>query len=109
MDDSMTPKELMKLYRNGKLTPEHYGDYWNDEDRQQLKGMFREGEGLSEIALRLERSESSVFQQLVSMELFADSRASRAKRKGSAGCRCEGCSAREGERPCYCPFLTCTE
>ena len=103
-NDSMDSKELIRLYRNGLLTPEHYGAYWDDDDRQRLKSMFLAGEGISEIALRLERSESSVFQQLVCLGLFADSRMGRTRHRASSGCKCETCSVPNYERPPHCPY-----
>ena len=103
MQDPIDLKQLLQMYRNGKMIPEHYGDYWSEDDRQRLKSMFEEGEGISEIALRLERSESSVFQQLVSMDMFADSKISRTRKRSPSGCKCEICSIQDCDRPDYCP------
>ena len=103
MQESMDIRQLLKMYRNGRIIPEHYGDYWSEDDRQILKSMFEEGEGISEIALRLERSESSVFQQLISLNMFADNRTSRARKRTLSGCRCETCTVPDCDRPDYCP------
>ena len=56
-------KELIAL-RNGERPPQRSGEYWTEEEVRQLSIMFEGGMGISEIAIQLDRSEISVYQQL---------------------------------------------
>ena len=40
------------------------GDYWTEEEKETLIRKFREGEGLTAIALELQRSEPAVYQMI---------------------------------------------
>ena len=109
MDNSMTSNKVIQMLRSGAIVPERYGDYWDDEDRERLKAMFLAGEGITQIAIDLQRSESSVFQQLVYLDMFADSRATRMRRKAPIGCKCSICSSSDEARPSYCPLRNISE
>ena len=40
------------------------GDYWTDEEKQKLVQKFLEGEGITAIALELQRSEPAIYQMI---------------------------------------------
>ena len=46
------------------------GDYWTDEEKQKLVQKFMEGEGITAIALELQRSESAIYQMIEKLDLY---------------------------------------
>ena len=66
-----TQQELLLAIRNGEMHPERSTAYWTPEERAELQRLYRDGQGISEIALLLQRSESAVFQQLLAMGMLA--------------------------------------
>ncbi len=64
-------EDLLKSIRNGIFTPERSNEYWKQEERDQLEFLFRNGVGISDIALELQRSENAIVQQIIVKDLFA--------------------------------------
>ena len=77
--------------RGGRL--EREGDYWAAEEKERLEKMFREGIGISEMAIRLQRTEPAISQQIKKMDLYG--RKDRPKRRKyhrkAPQCRCATC------------------
>ena len=77
------------------------GDYWTDEEKQKLVQKFMEGEGITEIALELQRSEPAIYQMIEKLDLY--NRKSQPQRRKSAPkppvCLCENCQL----APALCP------
>lgn len=77
------------------------GDYWTEEEKETLIRKFREGEGLTAIALELQRSEPAVYQMIEKLDLY--NRKSQPQRRKSApkppACLCENCQL----DPALCP------
>ena len=77
------------------------GDYWTDEEKQKLVQKFLEGEGITAIALELQRSEPAIFQMIEKLDLY--NRKSQPQRRKSLPkpptCLCENCLV---DRAC-CP------
>ena len=61
--------ELAAL-RRGEMVPESSGDYWSREAIEEMKQEFADGIGISVIALRLNRTERAVIQQLSKLGLL---------------------------------------
>lgn len=62
-------KELVAR-RSGYIELENYHAGWTPEEMDSMGKMFYDGIGISEIAIRLGRSEIAIFQKLNSEELF---------------------------------------
>lgn len=93
--------ESIRSMRNHEGRLERAGDYWSDEERERLKEMFDAGIGISEIAIRLQRTEPAVFQQIEKMDLYQRKNRPR-RRKGTDRvciCHCPACEVDE----CLCP------
>ena len=77
------------------------GDYWTDEEKQKLVQKFLEGEGITAIALELQRSEPAIFQMIEKLDLF--NRKSQSQRRKSLSkppaCLCTNCRV----DPACCP------
>ena len=56
--------------RNRTVRMYREGDYWTEEEKEQLVKLFREGEGITAIAIRLQRTEPAIMQQIEKMDLF---------------------------------------
>lgn len=85
-------KELLAL-RNGEQPPQRSGEFWTEDEVRQLTVMFESGTGISEIAIQLERSEISVYQQL--------------EKRGFLSAQSKSRNRNKKERPipgCLCPF-----
>ena len=71
-------REATRNMRNRTANLERAGDYWTEDEKSQLRELFERGVGLSEIAIRLQRTEPAVNQQTEKMDLY---------RRGSNPCR----------------------
>lgn len=85
-------KALIAL-RSGECPPQRSGEYWSEDDLQKLTIMFESGDGISEIAIRLGRTEVAIYQQL--------------EKKGYLSSQCKPRNRQKKERvieDCLCPF-----
>lgn len=81
--------ESVRSMRNHESCLERAGDYWSDEERERLREMFDDGIGISEIAIRPQRTEPAVFQQIEKMDLYQrKTRPTRRKSVNSKDCNC---------------------
>lgn len=95
-------EQILKL-RCGHPEIDNRNGYWSDEDVKKLQKMFDEGIGISEIAVRMGRTEVSVSQRLLALGCFQPQTRSRKhkdpneKKKTSKKpkCRCEKCGYTE--------------
>ena len=94
-------QEAIRNIRNNLSRLERAGDYWSEEDRERLKQMFGEGIGISEIAIRLQRTEPAVFQQSEKMDLFHRKDRPRRRKGSQRSCKCH-CSTCGVDKRC-CP------
>lgn len=87
--------ECVKNLRNRNSRLEREGDYWSLEEKERLMEMFYEGIGLSEIAIRLQRTEPAVCQQIEKMDLYGrkDHPRRRRGRMKPHDCLCSICQA----------------
>lgn len=46
------------------------GDYWTDKEKEMLLNKFREGEGITAMALAFQRTEAAVMKQIEEQDLF---------------------------------------
>ena len=102
MMDNNLQQSLRELRSHRKL-PEREGEYWSDEERENLSQKFNEGAGISEIAVALRRSEPAIMQQIEKLDLFdrkENPRRQRAARQ--LNCLCGRC----GNDPTSCPLRT---
>lgn len=56
--------------RNRTIKLEREGDYWTDDEKEQLTSLFNEGNGITDIALCLQRTEPAVMQQVEKLDLY---------------------------------------
>lgn len=71
---------------------ENDGQYWSEADKSILLALFNEGVGITEIALKLGRSEPAILQQLVKERMFEHETQVRRSRKSKNQCQCPTCS-----------------
>ena len=92
MNDLNSP-ETVKNMRNRTTRMERSGDYWTVEEQEQLEFLFNSGVGITEIALRLQRTEPAVFQQIEKQDLYQRSlyRQRRKSTRKSCACLCNRC------------------
>ena len=64
-------RDMLILLRSGKIPSERSREYWSEKEKKELIERFLKGEGVSSIAISLQRSENTIFQQLVALDLFA--------------------------------------
>ena len=94
----MTEEEYtqrVKDMRNRVVTLDREGKYWSDDDVKTLRAMFRGGTGITEIAVRLCRSETAIIQETEKLGLFERKYPPRLCTRGKAsvpnGCLCGKC------------------
>ena len=102
MELPITNPELQEQIRQIRQCPEmleRTGEYWSKEEREILCKLYREGVGLTEIAMRLRRIEPAIIMQLTDLGEIRRSR--RGPRLNKGKCLCEKC--RRGPEHPDCP------
>ena len=74
---------------------ENDGLMWTDADRKTIAELFHNGIGITEIALKVKRSEPAVMQQLVKDKFFQNETKSRTRAKREQSCLCPNCAQYE--------------
>ena len=94
-------REIIRRHRNGTIRFNREGEVWRDDEKRKVKIMFKEGYGISEIAIDVGRTEPAVMQQIEKMDLYQ--RTLNPKRHKSPPkapvCLCDSCSL----DPSACP------
>ena len=85
--------------RNKVLLLEREGDYWSDEEREQMRYLFETGTGLTSIAMILQRTEMAVIQQMMLMNLFSPPHVRKNYVHRPPKCRCENCKVDASQCP----------
>lgn len=85
--------ETVRNMRNRTMRMTREGDYWTPEEWNLLIRLFNEGVGITEISIRLQRTEPAVAQQIEKLDLYQ--RKENPKRRKSVPqrpeCLCDGC------------------
>lgn len=97
-------KELTKAIREGSVVPERSGEIWSTDEWKELEECYREGEGISEIALKLQRSEMAVMCQLILEGIMTSPQTRRPRKPKQPQCRCRDCELNPDQckEICYC-------
>lgn len=95
-DHEMSRAELIRGMRQRTIIMEREGEYWTEDERKQLRELFKRNNDLTDIALALRRTEMAVVQQIQSLGLFEKARRRKVK---ATVCPCEKCKARNGGCP----------
>ena len=95
-------QESVRSMRNQTLRAGRAGDYWTDDEKNQLRILFDSGVGITEIALELGRTEPAVYQQIEKMDLYGRKQNPQRQRNGKKPpeCLCGRC----GNDPALCPL-----
>ena len=94
-----TKKELLRSIRQGRIHPERSREPWSNEERDELIELHRDGIGISDIALRLQRSEQAVVQQLTALDVFTPVGSTRKRSTKRPQCLCRKCKLSKSKRP----------
>lgn len=89
--------ESVKNMRNRTVRLDRVGDYWTAEEKEALIQKFNEGEGITAMALQLQRTESAVIQQIEALDLFGRKKKNPAPKRPR--CLCSNCLL----DPALCP------
>ena len=63
------PSMVQALWQ-GLIRPEREGEYWTEDERDQLRRCFDEGMDVTDIAIQLRRSEPAIMQQIEKQDLY---------------------------------------
>ncbi len=102
--------DLIKRMRRKTFRLDREGDYWTQEDREQLTRLFHDGVGLTEIAILLQRTEQAINQQIEKMDLYEreDNPSRRRREDREPTCLCGKCALKTACR-LYRDAQTCKE
>lgn len=91
-------KEAIKSMRNRGVRLDREGDIWNQTEKDRMEELFYEGVGISEIAIRLQRTEPAVIQQIEKMDLYQRKNYPKRHRHSAelGGCLCQKCKDKHG-------------
>lgn len=98
-DNSFT-ESIRNLRKRGSRM-EREGDYWDQDEKERLEEMFEDGVGISEMAIRLQRTEPAVIQQIEKLDLYHRKDHPIRRRPPAKTCQCL-CSNCEADPDC-CP------
>ena len=79
MNEINNERKLLIALRNGAIPSERSGEYWSKEEKEKMKRMFWNGDGISDIALSLQRSENAIIQQLIVQKMLTPPGAARGR------------------------------
>lgn len=93
--------ERVRTMRERTTRLDRAGDYWTEEEKEILVQKFMAGEGITAIALELQRSEPAVYQMIEKLDLYnRKNQPIRHRTKGKPkGCLCKKCE----NYPALCP------
>ena len=77
MNEINNERKLLIALREGAIPSERSGEYWSKEEKENLQRMFWNGDGISDIALSLQRSENAIIQQLIILKMLTPPGAAR--------------------------------
>lgn len=102
--------DLIKRMRRKTFRLDREGDYWTQEDREQLTRLFHDGVGLTEITILLQRTEQAINQQIEKMDLYEreDNPSRRRREDREPACLCGKCALKT-VCPLYRDAQTCKE
>ena len=83
---------LLAALRRGDRSSERSKEYWEEREDHDLRRDFKDGKGISEIALSLQRSENAVVQRLISMRMLIPPSQRRYRSKQKKKCSCPRCA-----------------
>ena len=99
-------KQIVKSLRSRTQRMEREGDYWTEEERENLKRMFSEGYGITEMAVYFQRTEPAITQQIEKQDLYERKLyAKRKKNSKGCSCSCKECKLDTKECPHHIPVL----
>ena len=76
-------RENLKKLRSGEASSKsNPKSYWQKEDDENLTTLFRDGFGISEIALMMNRTERAIMQRIEHLKLYETSRKPYRSKKG---------------------------
>lgn len=84
-------REILKALREGKIPSERSREYWTAEEKEELHQYYMDGEGISQIAIALQRSENAIVQQLIASRWFPPVGAAGSRSGRDRKCRCPQC------------------
>lgn len=90
-----SPEEIQKTLRDmrsGVITMDREKEIWTADEQQRLIELFQEGIGVSELAVRLRRSERAISKRIEQLRLYGQKRPRRECTKQLKGCLCPNCS-----------------
>ena len=106
MIDNVEYTQTIKSMRQRTTRLDREGDYWTDEEKRQLRILFDQGIGISEMAVRLQRSEPAIYQQIEKMDLYGrKAKPKRKKKQNSPRCLCNRCKCSGNTCPRYLECL----
>lgn len=83
--------------RNRTIRLDREGDCWTDDEKEILRQKFYNGDGITEMALALQRTESAIMQQIEAQDLYG--RKKKASIPRQPMCLCSNCKL----TPSHCP------
>lgn len=89
--------ESVKNMRTRTVRLDREGDFWTEDEREKLIQKFREGKGITAMALELQRTESAIIQQIEALDLFGRKKKNPAPKQPC--CLCANCKL----DPTLCP------
>ena len=86
-------KQCVINMRNRTVRLDREGDYWTEEEKEQLIAMFNQGMGITEISIALQRTEPAIIQMIEKLDLYnrkGNQQRRRSLPKGPV-CLCDAC------------------
>lgn len=63
-------KQSIINMRNRTVRLDREGDYWTEDEKNQLIAMFNQGMGITEISITLQRTEPAIIQMIEKLDLY---------------------------------------
>ena len=104
MEKEYEKRELLKALRSGRYVAARSKGFWREDEREDVNHRYLSGDGISDIALALQRDEGAIIQQLASKITPPGKHRKRKPKPPRCYCPCvteKGCTYYEGGE-CKC-------
>lgn len=94
-------KQCVINMRNRTVRLDREGDYWSEDEKNQLITMFNQGMGITEISITLQRTEPAIIQMIEKLDLY-NRKGNQQRRKPQPKdpvCLCNACDMDEASCP----------
>lgn len=95
LENNQNIRDELIARRRGYHEDKRYREVWSPEEIEMLRNLFNKGNGISEMAVLLQRSERAVIQRLQQEDLFREINKKNPENQNIIKCKCKKCELKD--------------